>query len=145
MKLVVQRVSNASVEVEKNIVGEIEKGLVVLIGISDLDTKETVDYLIKKLVMLRIFSDENDKMNLSLKDINGELLMISQFTLFGDCSKGNRPNFMNAGKPQHANELYEYCIKQSRTLGIKVEHGIFGADMQVNLINDGPVTIILES
>lgn len=145
MKLVIQRVEKANVKVEDTIIGEIGKGFVILLGISDEDTKEIADTIIKKVKALRIFSDENDKMNLSLKDVEGELLVISQFTLYADCTKGNRPSFIHAGKPEHANELYEYCINQWRKVGLKVESGKFGADMKVSLINDGPVTIVLES
>lgn len=145
MKAVIQRVLNANVKVNNEIIGNIDKGFVILLGVANDDTKEKADYLIKKITNLRVFSDENDKMNLSLKDVNGELLVISQFTLFADCSKGNRPSFTNAGNPELANELYEYFITECRKLGFKVEHGIFGADMKVNLINDGPVTILLEN
>ena len=145
MKLVIQRVKKGSVEVEYKIVGKINQGFMVLLGVGPDDTKEKADFLVQKLVKLRIFEDENQKMNLSIKDINGELLIISQFTLYADCIKsGNRPSFSNAAKPDFANELYKYFIKQCEKENIKVEHGIFGADMQVELINDGPVTIILE-
>lgn len=145
MKAVVQRVLNANVKVNNEIIGNTDKGFVILLGVANDDTKEKADYLIKKITNLRVFSDENDKMNLSLKDVNGELLVISQFTLFADCSKGNRPSFTNAGNPELANELYEYFITECRKLGFKVEHGIFGADMKVNLVNDGPVTVLLEN
>ena len=144
MKFVVQRVNNAQVEVDNKIVGKIDKGFLVLIGITHTDTKEIADYLIKRLVNLRIFEDENEKMNLSLKDVNGSLLLVSQFTLYGDCSGGNRPSFIEAAKPEFANELYEYIIDECKKKIDKVETGIFGADMKVNLLNDGPVTIILE-
>ena len=144
MKLVIQRVKNASVEVENKIVGKIDKGFLVLLGVGPEDTKQTADFLVQKLIKLRVFEDENQKMNLSIKDANGELLIISQFTLYADCSDGNRPYFGNAAKPDKANELYEYFIEQCKKENIKVEHGIFGADMQVQLLNDGPVTIILE-
>ena len=117
----------------------------VLLGVADNDTKENADKLIKKIVLLRIFSDENNKMNLSLKDVNGELLIISQFTLFADCSKGNRPSFSDAGNPILANELYEYFIEECAKQDIKTEHGIFGEDMKVSLTNDGPVTITIET
>ena len=120
------------------------KGFLVLLGVTHNDTKENVDYLVKKLCKLRVFSDENDKMNLSLKDVNGELLIVSQFTLYANCSEGNRPSFVNAAKPDKANELYEYFCEECSKYGIKVEKGIFGADMKVSLINDGPVTIIIE-
>ena len=144
MKLVVQRVKNASVEVEKKIVGSIEKGYLVLLGVTHTDTKETADYLVKKLCNLRVFEDENGKMNLNIKQVGGSLLIVSQFTLYGDCSEGNRPSFINAAKPEMANELYEYFCDKCLENSIKVERGIFGADMKVSLLNDGPVTIILE-
>ena len=144
MKLVVQRVKNAKVEVEGNTVGAIEKGFLVLLGVTHTDTKETADYLVKKLCNLRIFEDENEKMNLNLKDVNGKLLIVSQFTLYADCTGGNRPSFVNAGKPDVANELYEYFCDKCKENGIEVQKGIFGADMKVSLLNDGPVTIILE-
>lgn len=144
MKLVIQRVKRASVEVENKMVGKINQGFLVLLGVGPEDTKETADFLIQKLIKLRVFEDENGKMNLSLRDINGELLIVSQFTLYADCAKGNRPSFTNAAKPDQANELYEYFLEQCKKENIKVEHGIFGANMQVELINDGPVTILLE-
>lgn len=144
MKLVIQRVTNASVTVENNVVGKIEKGFLVLLGVGPEDTTAEADYLVQKLIKLRVFKDENDKMNLSIKDIEGELLIVSQFTLYADCSGGNRPSFTNAAKPEKANELYEYFIKKCKEENIKVEHGIFGADMKVELLNDGPVTILLE-
>ena len=144
MKLVVQRVKNAKVEVDNKVVGSIEKGFLVLLGVTHSDTRKTADYLVKKLVNLRVFEDENRKMNLGLKDINGELLIVSQFTLYADCSNGNRPSFTNAAKPDFANELYEYFCDKCKENNIKVERGIFGADMKVSLLNDGPVTIVLE-
>lgn len=144
MKLVVQRVKNAEVKVDGKITGSIEKGFLVLLGVTHTDTKETADYLVKKLCKLRIFEDENEKMNLGLKDVGGSLLIVSQFTLYADCSEGNRPSFMNAAKPDMANELYEYFCNKCKEQDIKVEKGIFGADMKVSLLNDGPVTIILE-
>lgn len=144
MKLVIQRVKHAKVEVENKIVGKIGQGFLVLLGVGPDDTKETADYLVQKLIKLRVFEDENGKMNLALKDINGELLIVSQFTLYADCSGGNRPSFTLAAKPDKANELYEYFISKCEKENIKVEHGIFGADMKVELLNDGPVTIILE-
>lgn len=144
MKLVIQRVKHAKVEVKNEIVGKIEQGFLVLLGVGPEDTKETADYLVQKLIKLRIFEDENEKMNLSIKNINGELLIVSQFTLYVDCSGGNRPSFTLAAKPDKANELYEYFISECKKEVTKVEHGIFGADMQVELLNDGPVTIILE-
>ena len=145
MKLVVQRVKNAKVEVEGKTVGKIDKGFLVLLGVTHNDTKEQADYLVKKLCKLRVFRDENDKMNLDLKAVNGKLLIVSQFTLYANCSEGNRPSFIDAAKPDKANELYEYFCKQcTEKYGIEVEKGIFGADMKVSLINDGPVTIIIE-
>ena len=145
MKTVIQRVTNANVVVDDKVVGEINQGLVVLLGVCDEDTYETVERIVKKIVNLRIFTDENDKMNLSLKDIRGEILVISQFTLYADCKKGNRPSFTDAGKPEHANKLYEYFIEEVKKYEIGVEHGIFGAHMKVSLTNDGPVTITLEA
>ncbi len=144
MKIVVQRVKNAQVEVEEKTVGKIGKGFLVLLGVTHNDTKEQADYLVKKLCKLRVFTDENDKMNLGLKDIQGELLIVSQFTLYADCSQGNRPSFIEAAKPEQANELYEYFCAECEKNDIRVEKGIFGADMKVSLLNDGPVTIILE-
>lgn len=146
MKLVVQRVKNAKVEVEDKTVGEIKKGFLVFIGITHTDTKEIADYLAKKLCNLRVFEDENDKMNLGIKEVEAELLLVSQFTLYADCQKsGNRPSFSEAAKPEFANELYEYFCKQcEEKYNVKVQKGIFGANMQVSLLNDGPVTILLE-
>ena len=144
MKLVVQRVKKAEVKVDGNIIGKIDKGFLVLIGIKVGDTKEQADYLVKKLCNLRVFSDENDKMNLSIKDVKGKLLIVSQFTLYGDCSQGNRPSFIEAARPEEANPLYEYFCNQCELNNIEVQKGIFGADVKVELINDGPVTIIIE-
>ncbi len=145
MKLVIQRVKKANVVVENKVIGEIDNGFLVLIGIAPTDTKENANFLVQKLIHLRVFEDENQKMNLSIKDIDGELLIISQFTLYADCSHGNRPSFTTAAKPEFANELYEYFVEQSKRENIKkVATGEFGADMQVTLQNDGPVTIILE-
>ena len=144
MKLVVQRVKKAELKVDVNIIGKIDKGFLVLIGIKVGDTKEQADYLVKKLCNLRVFSDENDKMNLSIKDVKGKLLIVSQFTLYGDCSQGNRPSFIEAARPEEANPLYEYFCNQCELNNIEVQKGIFGADMKVELINDGPVTIIIE-
>ncbi|CDA29746.1 MULTISPECIES: D-aminoacyl-tRNA deacylase [Eubacterium] len=145
MKFVIQRVNHASVKVDGNVVGKIDKGYMVLIGISENDTKEIADKMIKKMIGLRIFEDENGKTNISLKDVSGELLLISQFTLYADCKKGNRPSFINAGKPDMANEMYEYIIEQCKKEISVVEKGIFGADMKVSLENDGPFTIVLDS
>ena len=146
MKLVVQRVKNASVDVDKKTVGKIGNGFLVLLGIKTSDTIQDADYLVRKLINLRIFTDENDKMNLALKDVNGELLIISQFTLYGDCKKsGNRPSFSEAARPEIAIPLYEYFVNECKKQIPIVETGIFGTDMKVNLINDGPVTIIIES
>ena len=144
MKFIVQRVKNAQVDIEGKTVGKIEQGYMVLIGITHTDTKDVADYLVKKLINLRVFEDENGKMNKSLKDVNGSLLLVSQFTLYAHCSSGNRPSFTDAAKPDFANELYGYIIEECRKQVKIVETGIFGADMQVSLVNDGPVTIILE-
>ena len=144
MRLLIQRVSKASVKVEGECVGKINKGFLVFLGITHEDTKDNVDYLVNKLYNLRVFEDENKKMNLSIKDINGEILIVSQFTLYADTSHGNRPSFINAAKPDEANELYEYFIEKAKQTGLKIEAGIFGADMKVELLNDGPVTILLE-
>lgn len=144
MKFLVQRVNKAEVKVNNNKVGSINQGLLVLIGIADDDTKEKADYLINKLINLRVFSDENGKMNLSIQDIDGELMLVSQFTLYADCTKGNRPSFIKAAKPDYANELYEYVIEQCKKNIKIVKEGVFGADMKISLVNDGPVTIMLE-
>ncbi len=144
MKIVIQRVLNSSVEVDDNIIGKIGKGFLILLGISNDDTKEKIEKAVQKISKLRIFSDENGKTNLSITDIGGEILVVSQFTLYADCRKGNRPSFINAGSPNHAEELYNYFIEYSKKFFNKVEHGIFGADMKVSLINDGPFTVILE-
>ena len=146
MRLVVQRVTEASVKVDNKIVGQINQGFLVLLGIKNTDTKKDADYLVRKLINLRIFSDENDKMNLALKDVSGELLIISQFTLYGDCKKsGNRPSFTDSAKPDIAIPLYEYFVAECKKQIPVVRTGIFGADMKVNLLNDGPVTIIIDS
>lgn len=144
MKLVIQRVANAKVDVDGKTVGKIDKGYMVLVGVTHSDTKESADYLAAKLCNLRVFEDENGKMNLSLKDVGGSLLLISQFTLYADCTGGNRPSFTNAAEPGFANELYEYFCNKCVGKGLLVEKGIFGADMKVSLLNDGPVTIIME-
>ena len=145
MKFVIQRVKTAKVDVDGATVGKIEKGFMVLIGVCQSDTRATADKMVKKLVNMRIFEDENGKTNLSLADVNGQLLLISQFTLYADCKKGNRPSFINAGSPDMANELYEYIIQGCRKTIPIVEKGIFGADMKVSLLNDGPFTILLDS
>jgi len=145
MKFVIQRVKHAKVEVAGEIVGKINKGFMVLIGVNQTDTIEIADKMIKKLINMRIFEDENGKTNLSLSDVGGELLLISQFTLYADCHKGNRPSFILAGNPEMANNLYEYIIDQcSQNISV-VEKGIFGAHMEVSLLNDGPFTIVLDS
>lgn len=145
MKFVIQRVTEASVKVDGKVTGAIENGFMVLIGIAEEDTYEDADKYVKKLINLRIFSDENDKMNLSLKDVGGQLLMISQFTLCGNCKKGNRPSFTGAKVPLEAEKMYEYIVEKAREEIDVVETGIFGADMKVSLVNDGPVTIIMEN
>lgn len=145
MKFVIQRVTHASVEIEEQIVGKIGKGYLVLIGVGANDTKADADKLIRKMIGLRIFSDENDKINLSLKDVDGSLLLVSQFTLYANCIKGNRPSFTEAGNPALAEELYEYIIAECRKQIPIVETGVFGAHMQVSMCNSGPFTIILES
>ena len=144
MKFVIQRVESASVEIDKKTIAEIKKGYLVLIGITHDDTKDIADYLINKLINLRVFEDENGKLNLSLNDIKGELLLVSQFTLYGDCLRGNRPSFIQAANPKYANELYEYIVNECEQKVQTVKSGIFGANMKINLINDGPVTIIIE-
>lgn len=144
MKLLIQRVNHAEVKVDGEIVGSIGKGFLVFIGVGQEDTKAIADKYLKKLLGLRIFEDEAGKTNLSLADVNGELLMISQFTLYANCKKGNRPSFIEAGAPDMANELYEYMIAEAKKSVDKVEKGIFGADMKVSLENDGPFTVILD-
>lgn len=145
MRFIIQRALEGSVKVDGKTIGEIGKGYVVLIGVSNDDTKDIAEKMVKKLIGLRIFEDENGKTNLSIKDVNGELLIISQFTLYADCRHGNRPGFTDAGNPTLANELYEYIIELCRKEVSKVEHGEFGADMKVALVNDGPFTIYLDS
>ena len=145
MKLVVQRVSEANVKVDGQTLGEIGKGYMVLIGIADSDTKEIADKMIAKMLKLRIFDDENGKTNLSIDDVKGELLLISQFTLYADCKKGNRPSFFHAGAPDMASNMYDYMIQKCRELGYRTQCGSFGADMKVSLINDGPFTVLLDS
>lgn len=145
MKVVIQRVIKSSVRINNKEVAKIGKGFLILLGISKDDNFEKADYIIKKIYNLRVFSDENDKMNLSIQDINGELLIVSQFTLYADCKKGNRPSFINAAPPEEAEKIYEYFINECKKNNLKVETGEFGADMKVELINYGPVTIILEN
>jgi D-tyrosyl-tRNA(Tyr) deacylase len=145
VRAVVQRVSRANVSVNNEITGEIDKGLLVLLGVEENDDLDDVKYMVEKIVNLRIFEDENEKMNLSLLDIEGELLVVSQFTLLGDCRKGRRPNFMQAAKPEKADELYNIFVEKSKEKGIKVETGVFQEHMIVNLSNDGPVTILVDS
>ena len=145
MRAVVQRVSSSKVTVDGNVTGEIKKGLLVLLGVTHEDTSKDEDYIIDKVLNLRIFEDENEKMNLSLKDVEGELLVVSQFTLYGDCRKGRRPSFSTAARPELATKLYEEFIEKSRKEGIVTQTGQFGAHMMVDLTNDGPVTILLES
>lgn len=144
MKIVLQRVSSAVVKVNGKICGSIGTGYLVLLGIGNDDTEDDCRRLADKIINLRIFSDENDKINLSLGDVGGELLIVSQFTLYADCRKGNRPNFIQAGKPDKAERLYNYFVDYCRSKGKHVETGIFGADMKVELVNDGPFTVILE-
>ncbi|MFA7056045.1 MAG: D-aminoacyl-tRNA deacylase [Candidatus Cloacimonadales bacterium] len=144
MKLVIQRVSSASVRVNNELVSEIKQGLLVLIGVSPKDTSENIDWLVNKLINLRIFEDDNGKMNLSVQDINGEIMLISQFTLYANCEKGRRPSFIEAGEPEMANRLYEEFCAKVQTSFKEPRKGIFGADMKIALVNDGPVTIILE-
>ncbi len=144
MRAVIQRVKHAQVEVENKIVGKINEGFLILLGVAPDDTKEKADAMVKKITKLRIFEDENEKMNLSIQDINGELLVVSQFTLYADCSGGNRPSFINAAKPDLANELYEYFVGKCKEVVPVVQTGIFGAHMEVSLLNNGPVTIELE-
>ena len=145
MKFIVQRVCSAACRVDDEVTGSIQKGFMVLIGISDSDTKEIADKMIKKLIGLRIFEDSEGKTNLSLQDVAGSLLLISQFTLYANCKKGNRPSFIGAGKPDMAKELYNYIIDNCKKQVPIVEQGIFGADMKISLVNDGPFTIILDS
>lgn len=145
MKFVIQRVKNASVTVDGNVTGRIGTGFLVFVGVADGDTIAIADKMIKKMLGLRIFQDENEKINLALSDVGGSLLLVSQFTLYADCKKGNRPSFVRAGKPDFANEMYEYIIKQCKDAGYETQTGIFGADMKVELLNDGPFTILLDS
>lgn len=145
MKFVIQRVTHADVVVDGNEIGRIGKGFMVLIGVSKEDDKTIADKMVDKMIKLRIFEDENGKTNLSLDDVDGELLLISQFTLYANCKKGNRPSFIDAGAPDEANDLYEYIIEKCKERVKVVERGEFGSDMKVSLLNDGPFTIILDS
>ena len=145
MRFVIQRVKEASVRVEDKVIGQIEKGYLVLIGVSDNDTESVADKMIKKMVGLRIFEDENGKTNLSLEAVDGGLLLVSQFTLYANCKKGNRPSFTEAGDPEKAEMIYEYIISECRKSVPEVETGRFGAEMEVSLVNDGPFTILLDS
>ena len=146
MKFLIQVVKKASVDVDDKTIGSIERGFLIFVGVCDSDTKETADKMIRKTVNLRIFEDENGKTNLSIGDIGGSMLVISQFTLYADCRKGNRPSFVKAGDPTHANELYEYILSElDKTYNIPTQSGSFGADMQVSLLNDGPFTVMLDS
>lgn len=145
MRFVIQRVTEASVTIDGEISGKIGKGYLVLIGVADTDTKELADKMIRKMIGLRIFEDEQGKTNLSLADVDGGLLLVSQFTLYANCKRGNRPSFIEAGKPDMANEMYEYIIEKCRESVEKVQTGEFGADMKVQLLNDGPFTILLDS
>ena len=146
MKFVIQRVKTASVEINSEIFSQINKGYLVLVGITDQDTVEIADKMVQKLIGLRIFEDENGKTNLSIKDVDGDMLIVSQFTLYADCKKGNRPSFIKAGNPAHAKELYQYILTKTTDLYEKtIYSGEFGADMKISLINDGPFTILLDS
>lgn len=144
MRAVIQRVSNANVKVDGKVTGKIGQGLLILLGVGPEDTEKTADEMVQKICKLRIFTDENDKMNLSVKDIDGEILVVSQFTLYADCNSGNRPSFTNAASPDKANELYEYFKEKCKKEVKHVGSGVFGAHMEVSLLNNGPVTIILE-
>ena len=144
MRALIQRVTSASVKIDGEIVGKIGKGFLIFLGVYEEDTEEKIEKLTKKIVNLRIFNDENDKMNLSIKDVKGKILLISQFTLCADTRKGNRPSFVSAKNPKDANVIYEKTIESIRNEGIIVEKGIFGADMKVELLNDGPITILLD-
>ncbi len=145
MRFVIQRVKSAHVTVNNEVVGQIGRGFMILVGVSEKDTEEIADRMVSKMIRLRIFEDENNKTNLDLASVNGGLLIVSQFTLYADCRKGNRPSFIKAGDPAHAEALYEYILKKCAMTVPVVEHGIFGAEMDVSLVNDGPFTILLDS
>ena len=145
MRCLVQRVKEANVSVSGNVIGAIEKGYLILLGVSQTDTEEVADKMLKKVLDARLFEDENGKTNLSIRDVSGSLLVVSQFTLYADTRRGNRPSFINAGAPDHANALYEYFCKKAEEQGMPLAHGQFGADMRVALINDGPFTIMYDS
>lgn len=145
MKFVIQRVTEAKVSVDNQVIGEIQKGYMILIGIAEKDSEAIADKMVRKMIGLRIFEDENGKTNLSLADVGGSLLLISQFTLYANCKKGNRPSFIEAGSPDKANALYEYIIEKCKETVPNVQKGDFGADMKVSLVNDGPFTIVLDS
>ncbi len=145
MRAVVQRVTSSEVSVDKEVTGSIKKGLMVLLGVAEEDTKKDIDYMVDKIVNLRIFEDEDEKMNLSLKDVNGELLVVSQFTLFGDCRKGRRPGFTGAANPDIADEYYLEFVEKAKNMGINVQTGRFRSHMMVELVNDGPVTLLIDS
>lgn len=145
MKFVIQRVRHASVTVEGEVIGKIDRGLLILVGVADNDTREIADKMLKKAMNLRIFEDAEGKTNLSNADVSGSCLIISQFTLYADCKKGNRPSFIKAGKPDFANEMYEYILNEAKQYCDNIQHGSFGADMKVELLNDGPFTIVLDS
>lgn len=145
MKFVIQRVSRAQVVIDNNLYSEIERGFLVLVGVCQEDTRETADKMVKKLIGLRIFEDGAGKTNLALKDVGGQLLLVSQFTLYADCRKGNRPSFLKAGDPEYANEMYEYIVESCQKQVETVRTGVFGADMKVTLTNDGPFTVVLDS
>ncbi len=145
MRAVVQRVVSSNVKVDGEVTGQIKKGLLVLLGVAQDDTEKDISYMVEKIVNLRIFEDENEKMNLSLKDVEGELLVVSQFTLFGDCRKGRRPGFSDAARPDKADQYYIEFVKQAKDMGIKTETGRFQTHMMVELINDGPVTLLIDS
>ena len=145
MKFVIQRVTEAKVDVDGKTVGSIGKGYMVLVGVAQTDTKESADRMIRKMIALRIFDDENGKTNLSLADVKGELLLVSQFTLYADCKKGNRPSFVKAGSPQMASPMYDFVLQEAEKYVAGVQRGVFGADMKIELVNDGPFTIILDS